>query len=218
LVMAAVLLTGCGLNTGSKNVPPGQVKFEIIYSEKLPSAATKWYQDNFAVDGLHSFTAGDYRYILVSVGEKPTGGYVIEDLKLSGTEKEIAVTARLRSPKSGEMVTMALTYPHILVKLKEDGRQLKFGGVQGHVPKSTEKPGEKQNFGTYVGQIDANSIEIEVSGALGSPKLPMAFRLSEEIKGKFESLKLNTGDEVLFTYTVNEHNQQILSSLRKINR
>ncbi|MEW6662495.1 MAG: protease complex subunit PrcB family protein [Bacillota bacterium] len=218
VLMAVLMLTGCGINTEGKTAQAGQLSFEVIQSDKLPAEAANWYQDNFRVDGLHSFTVGGDRYLLLSVGEKPTGGYAIGDLTLIGTEKEIEVKAKLRSPKSGDMVTMALTYPHVLIKLKEDGRQLRFGGVQGNDPIKAGAAKDKQDSGTYIGQIDNNSIEIKVSGVQDPKEAHRAFRLSEEVKSTFDSYKLNTGDEVLFTYTVNEHNQQVITKIDKIKR
>lgn len=116
------------------------------------------------------------------------------------------------------MVTMALTYPHVLIKLKEDGRQIRFGGIQGSEATGGGSAEEKHGSVTYTGQIDGNSIEIKVSATQTLLKDNYsAFRL-EKIKNKFESLRLKTGDEVLFTYTVNEHNQLILTSIQKTKR
>lgn len=219
VITMLLILTGCGVNARGEGPQLGQISFEVIQPDKLPAEAAKWYQNNFAVDGLHSFTAGKDRYLLLSAGEKPTGGYAIEGLTLTGTEKEIEVKAKLKSPRSGDLVTMALTYPHVLIKLKEDGRQLRFSGIEGNDPTGGGGTAEeKQGFGVYTGQIDSNSIEIKVSGTKAPKDDYRAFRFSEEIKNKFDSLQLNTGDEVLFTYTVNEHNQQILTSIQKTKR
>lgn len=77
-------------------------------------------------------------------------------------------------------------------------------------------PGVKSDTGTYVGQIDGNSIEIKISGVPDGLS-NKAFRLSDEVKAKFDSLKLKTGDQVFFNYSINKDNQNVMVELGKIN-
>lgn len=70
----------------------------------------------------------------------------------------------------------------------------------------------KTDSGRYNGQIDSNSIEIKISGVPGGME-PQAFRLSELIKEKFNTYKLNVGDAIRFNYIVNEHGQNIILEL-----
>ncbi len=67
--------------------------------------------------------------------------------------------------------------------------------------------------GTFLGQIDNNSIEIEVKE--GTEKMPKAFRLSEEIKEKFADYNLNSGDKVSFSYTTPQEGQPLLTKITK---
>lgn len=75
--------------------------------------------------------------------------------------------------------------------------------------KQQEQPVEDQKSieatGEYVGQMDANSIEITVDGS------PTAFVLNEESQKMIGALK--TGNKVSIAYTENEHGQRILNKI-----
>lgn len=67
--------------------------------------------------------------------------------------------------------------------------------------------------GIYQGQIDNNSVEIEVRE--GAEKIPTAFQLSGEVKEKFAEYDLKTGDNVSFSYETPEVGQPILTEISK---
>lgn len=73
-----------------------------------------------------------YSIVTVFAGEKPTGGYSVEILKVetSGSqtkERSAAITVRYRQPKAGEFVTEALTYPYHMIRIaKIDGNKVVF--------------------------------------------------------------------------------------------
>ncbi|MFZ5753768.1 MAG: protease complex subunit PrcB family protein, partial [Bacillota bacterium] len=171
----------------------------------------QWYEKNYKVVGLHAFSLGTERYLLLSVGEKPTGGYYIENVTLLGKEKEIEVKAKLHSPQPGQNVTEALTYPHILIGIKEDGRQLVFGGVTGNNP----TPVPRKDTGKYVGQIDNNSIEIRVSG-VPEKISARAFKLGDSVRDKFSALQLKTGEEIGFTYVEKPNQQPVILEIYRL--
>jgi hypothetical protein len=73
-----------------------------------------------------------------------------------------------------------------------------------------EDPKEiKVDTGTYVGQIDGNSVEIIISG-VPEDMANRAFRLSPEIKEGFEQLGLQDNSSVKFEYYVDGQDQWIL--------
>lgn len=78
----------------------------------------KWYEENHKRKGIHRRIVGSATFILVSGGEKPTGGYTLDiDSVILTTEGKISVTAHVRKPSPDMMVTQALTYPHKLLRL-----------------------------------------------------------------------------------------------------
>jgi len=69
---------------------------------------------------------GDYLYILVTYGPKPTGGYTVEITEVQAGEQEIRVDVEFTKPKPGDLVTQAFTYPFDLVVVPADGLPVVF--------------------------------------------------------------------------------------------
>lgn len=63
--------------------------------------------------------------------------------------------------------------------------------------------------GIYVGQIDNNSIEVNIHGSA------MVFRFSEKAKISFSGLKLSLGDRIFVRYHINEDGQFVLTNISK---
>jgi len=68
--------------------------------------------------------------------------------------------------------------------------------------------------GAYNGQVDNNSIEIQVDGQ-PEEAATMVFMLTGDIKAGFERTKLQTGDTVQFAYYKNQSGQLVLTKIRK---
>ncbi len=58
--------------------------------------------------------------ILVSLGERPTGGYAVEIDSVIQRGDTLIVTVSCRSPQPDEFVTMAFTYPYSFIVLNRD--------------------------------------------------------------------------------------------------
>ena len=210
-----------------------EISYEIIdpqlseFADLYQGELKQWYDSTFEVDGLHSFVKDDLRYLLVSAGERPSGGYWLEDLLLAGTEKEIKVTARLRVPAPGEPVTEAITYPHLLVRIPDDGRRLVYGGLSepgfeappkdaadtGQEPPPNENAAEHTDSGRFIGWIDNNSVEIHISGA-PDEIAPRAFRLSGDAREQLQQLDPKEGEVVLFIYRTEGETDTIVKITR----
>jgi hypothetical protein len=80
-------------------------------------------------------------------------------------------------------------------------------------PEDAETNTSQTGTGIYQGQIDSNSVEIEVNK--GTAKVPTAFQLSEELKRDLAETDLGTGDKVTFTYETPKEGQPILMEITK---
>lgn len=69
--------------------------------------------------------------------------------------------------------------------------------------------GENAIIGKYIGQIDSNSIEVEVNDVIG------AYRLSEEAKTILLNGTIKDGDSVYIEYETNEYGQLIILNIKK---
>ncbi len=215
---AVILLVVCNLfdREAPQNTEPvrGELVYEAIdfnsskFRELNKDDFKKWYEENYQTEGVYSLSLDDKTYVLISAGEKPTGGYGIENVVLTGGEEEISVAAEVSSPAADEIVTMALTYPHVLLETHEDARPFALKEL-----KIADE--HKKDSGTYVGQIDSNSVEIKISG-VPNENAYRAFQLSEELKENLSSLEIQEGDAVLFTYTTNDQVRPVIIEIEKI--
>lgn len=89
-------------------------------------------------------------------------------------------------------------------------------GQEGDKPAGVSEDEDlKIDTGRYVGQIDGNSIEIKVSG-VPEENAARAYRLSDEVKNKFEGYGFKTDDVIKVKYKLNEYNQPVIMEMEKI--
>jgi len=99
-------------------------------------------------------------------------------------------------------IGFGLTYPHIAEMMAQDNELVELVGAKGEKIRT--------DAGTYVGQIDANSIEIKINGEA------KAFQLSERLKENFEQIGLKTDDRVVFSYIPRANEQMMIIDIKKI--
>jgi len=211
IVFGLSLLTACSSN--NKSVVIGDIDFELIDSDTLTDNSLKeWYDENNNKKGLSFLDFKEHKYILVGAGEKPTGGYSVEVISVVGKEDSIIVNAKVNAPKADEMVTEAITYPSILLRVSKDSRNVVLGEFTDAIVEESSKeesPFETiEETGIFVGLADSNSCEILVDDE-ATP-----FRLSEEIKEMVSEIEMN--QKVKFSYYINEYEQMIIVEIEKI--
>lgn len=142
LVIVSLIAPGCGLlQTTPLNQPVvGEISYTVINvpspeaDKFLSDDIRTWYEKNYKLIGLHSISKGSDQFLLLSAGEKKTGGYTIEGLKITGKVNEIEVKGNIKAPSSGALVTQVVSYPHILILIPEDNRRLVFNGWETFGP------------------------------------------------------------------------------------
>jgi PBP1b-binding outer membrane lipoprotein LpoB len=76
------------------------------------------------------------------------------------------------------------------------------------------KPETKTTEGEYIGLIDANFIEIKISGQPEEEAFA-SFMLSEDIKKEFDELKLNSGEMVRIEYEKPEEGPPVIYHIER---
>jgi len=208
--MCLVFYTGCQKNQPDNNKSE-TVSYEIIDPTALKGEAiVSWYEESYWRGAVHSVNHTDgFEYVIISAGERPTGGYTVSIDKAQMEENTLVFYAALLPPPQGTAVTQAITYPHILlrfaakeavaVRAELDISKAPPVVPEGNAPE-TEKEGgaeEEKSYevsGQYVGQIDGNSVEVVVDGN------PQAFRVTSEVKEYIEKENIDTGRKVTIMY------------------
>lgn len=232
-VLAFSFMTGCN---NKKAEPPkeNEQTEETQDSEKAEEAPEVVEVDFEEVGGLDEETQkiidekvaergyfvlngeDDAVIMVVSSGEKPSGGYDIKVKAITEEEGVVKVEVEETEPAEGDVVTDALTYPYTVVKLDTTASEFVVVNTNGeefaNLDEATEETeGEEENKdvveaeGTLNGQIDNNSVEILLDGE----EEPQAFRI-EELDGFAVP---EDGSKVSISYYVNEEGQNVLLTL-----
>jgi hypothetical protein len=85
----------------------------------LPAAVQSLADAHKTKAGLYSLTLDGYRYLVVTAGEKPTGGYSLFIDHVYETPGAIYLSVQERSPEPGTFVPMMITYPLAVIKIQE---------------------------------------------------------------------------------------------------
>ncbi len=56
-------------------------------------------------------------FVILNMGQKPTGGYAITVESVTETDKNIVIKVKEINPDSGAMLTQSITYPYTVVKI-----------------------------------------------------------------------------------------------------
>lgn len=113
-----------------------QVNLDRPEKGDLSERVAAWLEDS-----LDMFIGQQYRhdgklYILVTYGEKPSGGYAVEITDLQYEQDRLVVTVNFIEPKKGDMVTDDLTYPYDLIVIDDPDLPVKFDavGAEEYIP------------------------------------------------------------------------------------
>ncbi len=140
LSLAALLLaaTGCGIDpppgpkSGHKGGNELQAEVPVEYerwtnegafSEEIPEkiqeaiGELKRKRGYFAFN-RQEFLTGQHQFILISSGEKHTGGYSLELKSLTAANNALRITVEEIKPAQEKAVIQVLTYPLVLIKIK----------------------------------------------------------------------------------------------------
>lgn len=79
-----------------------------------------WYQRHYQRQGVYSRRFRGTTYVLISGGQRPTGGYRIALSDIRRTQRDtVFITARVVPPPRNMIVTQAITYPNLLIRIDD---------------------------------------------------------------------------------------------------
>lgn len=226
-IITTLLFTGCGIfsETGITEPPeeraPGEQnsesevpEYEIMEeTDTLPTAIVVAIEHLKSRRGYFVFNPQDYAtgkdvYVLISAGEKPTGGYLIEVNSLNLKNGTLEVVLEEKEPAAEDGVIQVITYPRVVIKifdLYENFNVINQDNMKFEEISPENIPSISKESGIYIGQIDNNFIEIEVGGEA------KAFMLAEQ-----ELIKdVNDGDKIFFEYFKDENESLVVRSIER---
>ena len=109
---------------------------EITLPDELPAGVQGWIDNSIDTFGARTMEYEGVLYLLVTYGEKPTGGYTVEITDIAEEESRLIVTAHFEEPGADDIVTQALTYPYDLAMVEDAGLPVEFvaSGAESDIP------------------------------------------------------------------------------------
>ena len=92
--------------------------FTVVQEAEIPPELLSLIEEKKTEAMKHTWTNGDYLYVIIGYGEQKTSGYsiIVEDLYL--TSNAICVNTELLGPGNGEETAAATTCPYMVLKLE----------------------------------------------------------------------------------------------------
>jgi tetratricopeptide (TPR) repeat protein len=95
----------------------------------IPGEVKKWAMENSRRPFTGSLTSGQWRYIFIAAGEKPTAGYRVEITGIHDDGRgKITVHYRVAGPPPGSVVAQVITHPCVLARIPAGDAALEFRG------------------------------------------------------------------------------------------
>jgi sporulation protein YlmC with PRC-barrel domain len=213
--MTFVLIAGCtpAKNNGEDRdgyTDENKIPYkEIKDTSSLPKNVEIFIQSMKKQRGFTNFRDENTNILVISSGEKTTGGYGIDVESVKEVGGIVEVVVKETSPEKGSVVTEVLTYPFIILKMPMTLESFKVINTEGE--EFTYIPSSRLNIsenGIYVGQIDNNFVEIKINGE------SRTFMLTDETRETIEELGENR--QIEFTYYINENNQLVVTYIKEI--
>lgn len=96
------------------------VPFEVLSEESIPQKIQEILPRYKALERALACKIDDEIYVIVTRGEKPTGGFTVDIDRIEKvTEEEktkLVVYAQFEDPQPGDVVTQVVTYPYVVAK------------------------------------------------------------------------------------------------------
>lgn len=124
----SILIVSCGVkSTKTTAIPP---LFEVLTQQSDGGANIQFFEiltepneirmlqnDAFLKKKIRATDVQKSNFLILNMGEKPTGGYSIGVESVEKVKDSIVVKVKEISPEEGAMVTQAVTYPYCVVKI-----------------------------------------------------------------------------------------------------
>jgi hypothetical protein len=178
---------------------------EVVY-EKIPADFVKgneslmtWYNENNMKPGISYKRDGEYVYVLIGAGEKPSGGYTIQiDNIFYSSVDTVSINARVNPPGDNVRVMMMITYPSTLIRFKSDTVKTVIGDIINATPSDKDKWITMDS--TTVSKMELYSLDnVKIKDITGSDKEAIMSSFTESIIDPNPYVKMIAGNVLKVT-------------------
>ncbi|CUA80691.1 protease complex subunit PrcB family protein [Anoxybacillus suryakundensis] len=119
LVFSILLLFACGVSKADERYKEGEtIAYEVVTGEQLPLYVKKLYDKQHKQFQTYTVQQDDATYAIIHLGERKTGGYGVEVTEVRYKNGKAIVYYKEQKPAPDAIVTQALTYPKVAIKIK----------------------------------------------------------------------------------------------------
>lgn len=202
------------LYNGNKGITVNKIAFEEVAEADLPESLKGKIETAKLQKGYIYEKKGGYFYIAIFSGEKPSGGYSIKALSIEDNEGATNIFVEETTPKKGDSVTMAITYPYTVIKASGITPDIALFNKDGSNFNAPPAPASSEAKvitaeAQYIGQIDNNSIEVKLNGET------VAMRLGTSLVDSFKNFIIEKNSKINIKYYKNPEGQYILEYLEE---
>lgn len=166
-VMVLVLIAGFYVFTSEKDESV-EFNYKVVNTEDLSNDnLDEWYEENKMNKGIYLMKGAEKTHILVAAGEKRSGGYSLELSNVAEDGENVTFEVKLNEPEPNQPVIEVLTYPTLLIEtegVEKENIKVEYEEEQNEEEQNEDVFTSKEVI--YVGQIDSNSIEVEITDVL----------------------------------------------------
>lgn len=105
-------------NAGNDQNGAAPVPVEFAVEENVRLTALTELQSKPA--GAYWVAKDEKTYLVVTAGEKPTAGYVVEVKEITYDGEQLKVSAHLNEPRPGDVVAQVITYPMLVLSIPDE--------------------------------------------------------------------------------------------------
>ncbi|MFP4697803.1 MAG: protease complex subunit PrcB family protein [Eubacteriales bacterium] len=116
ILLLLFVVVGCKTQKINDGEKISNIEFSILDEDDAPQEVKDYIEEQKKEPFRFTYTNCEKYYIVIGYGEKPTGGYSVQVKELYETNKSIIVETELLGPSKDDVVSMALTYPYIIIQ------------------------------------------------------------------------------------------------------
>ncbi|MHB8986513.1 MAG: stalk domain-containing protein [Eubacteriales bacterium] len=145
----------------------------------VPREVAEWAGANLGQPFTGAKTSGEWSYILISAGEKPSAGYNVEITGIMDDGRgKLTVRYRVAGPRPGQMAAQVIICPHVLARIPASSAAVEFVDVEregqpgGSNQDTSDTTGKSGNESNGSAKNPAGPIKLVVNGREIKPDVP----------------------------------------------